>query len=336
MSSEPLTVSLDQFHWDGLARAFARPQAAQHIYREILELGTELRRTGRVRFPLSTDRYHETWLRTDRSRIDVAFAMASLSDYETMLQLDVLSEREIDVALKSVRSGLAPVTIDDVFGQGIMHAFGRTSLADSLRLARLDGAPVDDGLRELVEPQMRAVATELFQNQFEWACLSGDPRQLGLDPSIRTRYERERAHFAAEEERRSQIVRANQWDPLKAGYTYTFQLHLEAVVRRALAQGFDLEVLPLETDPMGFIETIPTVHVLAELLAGQYRNPETVWKPQDWADVRTLCQAVVYCDAVAPDKHWAAAVSRTALPGRYTTTVLRTAQDVLTFLKGLT
>ena len=59
MRSSVPTISLDQFHRVGLARAMKHPQA-DPAYTRILALASGLRATGRARFPLSTDRCHET------------------------------------------------------------------------------------------------------------------------------------------------------------------------------------------------------------------------------------------------------------------------------------
>jgi hypothetical protein len=329
------TVSLDQHHWVGLARVLKR-RGGDPTYRAILEVGTELRSRGLVRFPLSTDRYHETLRVPAHQRVDLASVMAALSGYETLLNLDTLTTAEIDAALCWLDPRRLPPDPIPVFGDGCLHAFGRQPLADSLRII----GPVDelgvsaDQLVFLTE-QMRAVVRESWARQFEWSVLSGDPRVHPLDPSLRRRYDDARAEFAAEEQRRLALVHSHGWDPRKAAYFYAFELHAAEIAKRSLATGVDLGLAPLDTDPFGFIETIPTMHVLAELLAHQYRNPATTWSATDWADMRTLCAAVPYCTAVAPDRKWAAAVSGTRLDHCYETSVLRNSAELLRFLHAL-
>lgn len=289
-----------------------------------------------ARFPLSTDRYHETWATSKaHRRIDVAMAMATLSGYETMVQLDTLTLAEIDAALASFSPTAVQPAHVDIFGHGVMHAFGRTNLADSLRIDVLkEGGEPTPKLDE-VTGTMRAVFRELMQDQFEWAVLSGDPRVRAFDSSMATQYRGAREQFRAEEERRAGLVGTHSVNPRNAATFYALQLHMREVVERADFLGVDLEDLPFETDPVGFVERIPTIHVLTELLSGQYQNPQTQWQDGDWADMRTLCQAVVYCDAVAPDKHWADAAARSTLPATYGTRVLRNPDELLSYLESL-
>ena len=335
MGADVPTVSLDQHHWIGLAKVLKR-RGGDSTYRAILELGTDLRSRGVVRFPLSTDRYHETLRVPAHQRIDLASAMAALSGYETLLNLDTLTAVEIDAALCRLDPLAGTPEPVPIFGDGCFHAFGKQSLADSLRI----GGPVEElGLSaeqlDLLTEQMRAVFRESWARQFEWSVLSGDPRIQLLDPSLRTRYDDARVAFAVEEQRRLEVIHAHGLDPRKAAYFYAFELHAAVVAKRSLVTGIDLGLAPLETDPFGFIETIPTVHVLAELLAHQYRNPMTTWTATDWADMRTLCAALPYCTAVAPDKKWGAAVTGTRLDRCYETTVLHTSTELLRFLQAL-
>jgi hypothetical protein len=328
------TISLDQFHWVGLARATKSPQA-DPIYTQILELASGLRATGRARFPLSTDRYHETLrVAEPHRRIDVAQAMALLSGYETMLQLDTLTIQEIEGALRAL-AGLPPGRQVEVFGHGVMHAFGRQAASDGLCIHVPKDAGIDVERLALLTEQMRAIFRELLQDRFEWATLSGDPRVRPLDGSLRLSYDRRRDEFAAEERRRLGQVHVAGFNPRKAGFGFALALHIDVIVRVLQELRLELDIVPFDTDPFGFVESVPTMHVLAELLTRQYRNPATVWKAGDWADMRTLCQAVVYCDAIAPDKHWADAVSRTGLPEHYSTFVLADKAALLAFLEDV-
>jgi hypothetical protein len=323
-----------QFHWIRLARATKHPQV-DPVYRQILELASSLRSTGKVRFPLSTDRYHETLRITQvHRRIDVAQVMALLSGYETMLQLDTLTLQEIEAAVRTL-AGLLPSEQVNVFGYGVMHAFGRRAASDGFRVLVPEDVVIDEKDVARLTEQMRAVFRELMQDRFEWATLSGDPRVRPLDGSLRLNYDRRRAEFAAEERRRARLVHDKGLDPRKAAFAFALSLHVDGIVQLLLDLDLELDIVPFDTDPVGVIESVPTIHVLAELLTQQYRNPATAWKPGDWADMRTLCQGVVYCDAIAPDKHWADAVSRTGLPSRYSTLVLADKAALLTFLEGL-
>lgn len=335
MTTTVPTVSLDQHHWVGLAKVIKR-RGGDPTYQTILELGAALRSAGLVRFPLSTDRYHETLRCPTHQRIDLASAMAALSGYETLLQLDTLTVAEIDYALCALDPAvLAPEPVP-VFGDGCLHAFGRRSLANSLRIAGpVEGLGLPPERLAFLTEQMRAVVRESWARQFEWSALSGDPRVHPLDPSLRVKYDAARTQFAIEEQRRLALVHDHGWDPRKAAYFYAFELHATPITTRSIEHGVDLALVPLDTDPFGFIESIPTVHVLAELLGHQYRNPRTTWTKTDWADMRTLCVAVPYCDAVAPDKKWAAAVAATGLGARYGTQVLRNHTDLLRYLEGL-
>ncbi len=335
MTAATRTVSLDQHHWVGLAKVL-KGRGADPTYQAIFELGAALQSAGLVRFPLSTDRYHETLRCSPHHRIDLASAMAALSGYETLLQLDTLTLVEIDESLCSIDPSVPSPEQVPVFGEGCLHAFGRRSLADSLTIDRPVG---DDGLSAerlaFLTEQTRAVVREMWARHYEWTVLSGDPRTRPLDPSLRARYDAARADFACEEQRRLEFVHEHGWEPRKAGYFYALRLHLDQIIERAIEHGVDLTLAPLDTDPVSFIESIPTIHVLAELLSHQYWNPQTSWTETDWADMRTLCVALPYCDAVAPDKKWAAAVAASGLDTRYHTQVLRNASDLLHYLNGL-
>ena len=93
-----------------------------------------MRSQNLVRFPLSAERYYEL-LRTGavHQRVDVAFAMAELSRYETLLHLTALTEQEIDRALAQWVPATEPRWDLPVMGQGVLHAFGRASLADGVK-----------------------------------------------------------------------------------------------------------------------------------------------------------------------------------------------------------
>src|SRR5262245_46013126 len=107
------TISLDQHHWVGLAKEMKRP-GKDPIYQRILELSTPLRTEGLVRFPLSADRYHETLRCPAHQRIDLACAMAALSGYETLVQLDVMTASEVASALCSFDPERTPLQLTPV------------------------------------------------------------------------------------------------------------------------------------------------------------------------------------------------------------------------------
>lgn len=327
-------MTLDQSHWIKLARAVKHPHEDPE-YTRILQLATDLQRTGGVRFPLTADRYWETWIRRrDQQRIEVAQLMAELSRYETMLNLDTLTVFEIEAALHDQPSGMATPLGIDVSGEGINHAWGMEPLSESLRIKVTTGENFDESSVSAAE-EVRATFREMWQGDFEWAALSAHPQVAPMTASLLQKYHDHRSNFVAEETRRSELVRCERLDPRKAAYALAFTLHVRQIILACERLGIDASELPLDTDPIGFLQRIPTIHVLAELLAAQYQNPAARWKESDYGDMRTTCQAVVYCDVIAPDKRWAHAVAVSGLDTVYSTQIIRSKFDLIEYLEDL-
>jgi hypothetical protein len=80
-------------------------------------------------------------------------------------------------------------------------------------------------------------------------------------------------------ERRTRVVQDEGINPRKAGLAFALALHMDQLVQRSLLMLVPFDTVPLDTDPIGFIESIPTVHVLGGLLAGQYRNSRCGSRP---------------------------------------------------------
>lgn len=327
------TVALDQHHWIRLARAGRHP-SEDHCYTKILELADNLHQAGVVRFPLTADRYWETWMKgTPRQRIDVAEVMARLSGYETMIDLDTLTVFEIEACVHRLLTGETAALSVEVFGDGINHAWGMESLAETLRIQVTGHSPE-------VSPHygaegVRAVFRETWQTDFEWAALSAHPEVAPMAGPLLLRYRKHRDTFVAEETKRSEMIHREGLDPTKAAYLLAATLHMRQIIVIGEQMGLGHSELPLDEDPIKFLQEIPTIHVLAELLAAQYQNPATRWKDSDYGDLRTACEAVVYCDVVAPDKRWAHAIEASGLHTLYGTRVVRSRDELLKYLEEL-
>ena len=230
-------VSLDHHHWVGLAGA-AKGTRHDTVYSQIWKLGSRLRAQNLVRFPLSAERYYEL-LRTGsvRQRVDVAFAMSALSGYETLLQLSSLTKQEIDRALAGWVPGARPRWDIPVISHGALHAFGRVPLPDGLKLHAPDDSALSPEARAFLEAQMGAVASELLQDQFEWAVLSGDPRVRALTPSVKANHDAARNGFADEQNQNMSLVHQHNANARDTGYFEAFRSCIDEVISACLDRG---------------------------------------------------------------------------------------------------
>ena len=79
-------------------------------------------------------------------------------------------------------------------------------------------------------------------------------------------------------------------------------------------------------------DSMPSLDVTVTLKTEYHRDPNHSWTPNDVCDVQALASTLPYCDVVVTDKAVASAIARTGLADRLNTVVLRTLDDVVTYL----
>ncbi|MGC8489133.1 MAG: hypothetical protein ACP5QO_13095, partial [Clostridia bacterium] len=61
----------------------------------------------------------------------------------------------------------------------------------------------------------------------------------------------------------------------------------------------------------------------------QHQNPQRRWKTNDYYDVTALSVAVVHCDVVVTERHWAALITRAGLDKLHRTVLWTQVNDLL-------
>jgi hypothetical protein len=323
-------VYLDQWVWIDLARVAHGKRPHHAATADFLDLAGFGSASGLVAFPLAPAHYIELVPASPRQRKEVGGVMYELSRGHRMIGPNQhLLAAEIDCALKR-HLGVpeVPRTIQ-VFGQGVGHAFGVGPIR--LRVETTDGStPSEDALAILrsIEPD----ALEILEQMV----LQGHP-EVEQSRELRAKYVEINEAFAREETAQAERLRGNdfpreRWkDLFTARDVVNLREHLQEALDRAgvsivwlVDQGAELLTRILEDTPTAF-----AYHEIVRL---QHGNPERPWRASDQVDVHALAVAVVYCDVVVAEKHWAHMIRRAGLDERFGTIVVDSPAEVMPLL----
>lgn len=325
MGVERKTILLDQNDWVGIARAKYKPKKADENDEALRDVVEALRSEGHS-FPLSVGRYIETIkMQNVKRRREVAMAMLSLSNNQTLLRTDLLTQLEITRFLGVRRGDPAPTPITPI-GQGASHALGISGFSV------ISGPNVD--LVELGEQQelVDALLPE-WTDIFEFQVLAGETLDDGeLETrltKLSTDFEQFRQSFVTDENAAQELVRSNA--PRDFDRVIRGQTAFEALDSRG-----NEGLLALQGDQeFEVLRELPTVDVLAELRAQKGRDQGNLWKGNDYVDVITLQQGVPYCDVVSADKNWASLANSAGLGQRYDTNIVGKPSDLVSVLQAI-
>jgi len=77
-----------------------------------------------------------------------------------------------------------------------------------------------------------------------------------------------------------------------------------------------------------FLYDLPVISSQVEMIRMQHRNRQRGWKVTDFYDLMAFSVAVVYCDTLVIEKHWAALMRRAKLDERFCTLILNDVQEI--------
>ena len=322
-------IYLDRWVWIRLARADAGNEDASDLLPTLTSM-REAVKEGRAEFPLSLTHYEENLHNASgRQRRDVGKLMLELSNGVRMLGLSdrlVRAEWLAAVARRFKVTHSAPEL--SVFGRGVGFVYGSPMVG---QIVRRDGEPFDPA------DAPWAADFEAYANQLadEWL-LCGPPDGVtipGYDPNADRIFADQ---FVKEEEDQAQkfkLNRANKSHQAKVLMAREWVRMVPLIGQDILDMGLDPEVLFANADVMAsMLRDMPVVNVSLELRRQQHRNPERQWSPNDYYDVEGLSVAVVHCDIVVTEAHWADILRRTSLPERHNTTVLTHIKELNQYL----
>jgi hypothetical protein len=312
-------IYLDQNKWIDLA-ACDHGETKGQVYRDVLTLAQAAVDSGAASFPLSMAHYMETIAIADHGRRRrLAATMGKLSRFQAIAPRNVIQPMEIDLALKArFQRPIQPRTCQ-VFGVGIGHVLGDSSLSFQPPPGWSAYSPEGVALRD----------------EFETAMLERPPYLHSKD--VNPRAHRETAlEFAARQEEYARFL-ATLDDKSKKNRLLAVQ-SMKGVVE-PLSEALDRAgITPLETARggieglMSFLEDIPTAHVDYEIWRLWHENPQRPWKRGDLADLTALSVATPYCHVLVTENDAADMARRAKLDQMYETVILTDLRELAPLL----
>jgi len=121
--------------------------------------------------------------------------------------------------------------------------------------------------------------------------------------------------FGVDSAYQERVLTAREWALLMN------EVAVDALARAGLdSESFLSQGADFLTD---FLSDMPVVHAQMEMRRLQHQNPSRHWQPNDHNDVIALSMAVVHCDVVVTEKHWAHLLTeRAALDKKHSTLVV--------------
>jgi hypothetical protein len=307
--SRQVIIHLDQFAWVRCARAHLGRTGGEvdlPFRDELLERVED----GSYLLPLSESHYFETWRQGGRDRRgELSAEMAMLSRFVALCPFRQVLAPEFDHAVITKFGPRVEPRELKILGWGAAHALGFESF----------------------EPPAGLTAEQRFLA--EWLILGN------LDDADRfSDYERERheaeSEFAVRET--SNSIAARRWTAPDQEKTQRFRVQALSDFNRDLTSALMRAGVTLEEvgqldgeDLAAFVSLAPCVDALTELRRLRYRNPAQGFRSTDLNDLRSLAVAVVYCDVVVADKAWHHVLTRSDLPARHGTRVVRSLAEAV-------
>lgn len=317
-------VYLDLNKWVDLARALNGDTQGKPFETTATTVCAAVDR-GRASFPLSIGHHFEVWKkRSADQRHQLARAMAAVSRNHAIASHAQVLPGEIDRALQR-RFG-RPTSLRPVqpFGWGLAHRSGGLAPAPphALRGLVLNANP-GLGQAELAD----VLDGLMLAGPFEDMPLDGvslPPMQAAKDfaDAQNKRVQLYREHEVDKDTRRLDVARHELEDifgPLE-----------EALARAGI--GWD-EFLTLGPDGVTeFMLDLPSRAAGLELMWRQHDNMQTIWQPNDLADIGYLSLAVGYCDIVVTERRWRHMLDQSGVAKRANTLVISNLADLAQLL----
>jgi hypothetical protein len=330
-------VYLDQWVWVELAKV-VKGSSTDATFQDLLELARFGVRHKLVSFPLSLVHYMELHhTRSAQRRYEVGSLMHQLSQgHRMMIPVPDLIEAEFDTALQK-RFGVPefPRTVQ-VFGIGTGHVYGRPPIVGHI-VSRDGGEP--EGIDPVWKARIEARANELTEEML----LCGPPEGVdvpGYDPNAHRVFadqfvtaEEDQANkfreHGADSRYQRRVLLAREWILLVREIALNALIHAGIDPDWFFSQGAEFLA--------DFIADMPVVNASLEMRRLQHQNPDRPWSPNDHYDVQALSMAVVHCDVVVTEKHWAHVIRRAGLDQVNSTLVLdrRRLPELLPYLAAV-
>lgn len=319
------SVYLDQWVWINLAKAAAGRKDGKDLLSTLHNIRTAVE-TQSARFPLSTSHYEEMQKVSNvDQRRSLGKLMLELSQGNRMISLDErIIEYEFETALhKKFGVPESPKEVQ-IFGYGIGFVYGNPMVG---RILRKDGTPVenlDDSLQQF----------EVWANQLaeEWL-LCGPPKGVSV-PDYEPRVAQKFAEKFFEEESDQALrfkSRGTTSERMKRVLLAREWVRLGPFAFNALKRsGIDMEwfLSHDKTFLTEFIEDMPVLHTSFYMRSLQHQNPQRKWATNDFFDIAALSVAVVHCDVVVTEKHWAHVLRQLKLDRKFGTVVVDKIPDL--------
>jgi hypothetical protein len=327
MPGSVLTVYLDQKDWIALLKAREeRPDGTPFAAAlTVLEAAVT---AGKVSLPLSHVHYQETSHRKPFSRrVQLASLMAELSQFHTIAPFFRLAKDEMRYFIAAhsrqfdnsatVRAFAPP----QPFGRGGDHAFGDSSIGDSL-----------DGLKKHLRTAETGVdhVVDGLSEKFELALIAGDPEH-DKGPAPADELRQLQATEAGRREARRQVRLQHGGTKGELSHRTKFATAFYERQEEILEALADVGVRRMPGNDVAitwFVEGVSTLYCDYELSRLKEEATNQPWTENDVRDVWALCAATVYADVVVTEKSWARLINR-ELAQRFDTLVLDNVADLV-------
>jgi hypothetical protein len=229
-----------------------------------------------------------------------------------------LANHEVDMALQKRFGVPTQPRPFQPFGIGTRHAFG---VDVRKHIGVFNKAPWSN-----MDQETTSRLTDLLVNDFEAYALCGPA--LGEDDARGPRtYERYAQDFLEAEEDQAARFRSHGADAEMQQRTLLAResIRLLPYVYEACDRA---DLNPAKVVEQGaefltdFIMDLPVISSQMEMIRMQHQNPERRWKTNDHHDIAAFSVAVVYCDVIVIEKHWAALMRRAKLHEKHKTVIL--------------
>lgn len=319
-----LRVYLDLNKWIDLSRAIGGKPDGER-FKTVATMIRAAVEQDQASFPLSIGHYFETWKkRSSEQRHELARTMAAVSCNHAIAPHALLLPGELDRALQR-RFGrpTSPRPLQP-FGRGLAHSSGGLAPAPPRAMRALVLA-ANPGLGQ--DELAHALDGLMLAGPIEDMPLDG----IGLPPmtaaeefaQAQNEYVRLHVVHGDDRETRRRGVAARELEDI-------FDSLEEALTRARIDWG---EFLALTPDGVTeFMLDLPSRAAGLELMWRQHDNTQTVWEPNDLADIGYLSAAVGYCDIVVTERRWTHMLNASGAAERATTIVISDLADLTELL----
>lgn len=318
-------VYLDRRIWIDLGKA-AKGRQDGEAFQGALAVIRYASQQGLAAFPLSPSTYIEQNGNDNaRRRHEQGALMLEISNGLHMTSPgEELVRHEIDIALeKRFGTSVRPQPLR-VFGMGTEFAF---DIDVKEHITVFDQQPWSG-----LDPEVIAEATDQIAASFESFALCG-PAPGEEDLRAPRTYERIAEEFVAAEidqaDRFAQHGRGADIERRTLLAREAIRL-LPDVAQECSRWDIDHGLVYRDAESItDFIMDLPVVSSQMEMLRMQHRDSGRAWTTNDFHDITAFSVAVVHCDAIVIEKHWANLMRRAKLDDRFETDIFDDVRDLV-------